>query len=114
MNSNTEIPKLTIFYVYIYFVASLMISEAIVYIVNGQFDWIIRRQVINWLPESAHHTYLELQFFLTLFSIMNVIVLPIVAVLLGVLKKDILPIIVSLIASIFYSLLLYQLRDGII
>lgn len=114
MNSKTEIPKLTIFYVYIYFVASLMISEVIIYKLNEQFDWIIREQVFNWLPEATHHAYLELQFFLIMFSITNVIVLPIMAVLLGILKSDILPIVVSLTASIFYSLLLQQLRDGII
>lgn len=91
-----------------------MISEVIIYKLNEQFDWTIRKQVFNWLPEATHNAYLELQFFLVMFSITNVIVLPIMAVLPGILKKDILPIVVSLTASIFYSLLLRQLRDGII
>ena len=92
-----------------------MISEVIVFRFNEQFDWIIRKQVFKLLPLSLHNTYLELQFFLLLFSITNVIVLPMMGIVIGIAKKNVLVAIASIVGPFaYYFLLLKELGDGII
>ena len=114
MNIKAQLYKLNIFSLYVYLVSFLMISEVIVEKLNEQYDWIIRKQVLNLLPESTHHAYLNLQFFLLLFSLINIFVLPIIGLALVITKKNLLAIIASVTASFTYFLLLRELGDGII
>ncbi len=114
MNFTATFNKLNIPTVYVYIVSALMITEVIVYRINEQFDWIIRKQLFDVIPTSLHQSYLGLQFLLLLFSMVNIIVIPIIGIMIFVTKKGILPVIVSLIASLLYYLLLRELGDGII
>jgi len=114
MNLKAQLYRLNPLSVYVYIVSFLMITEVIVYRLNEQFDWVIRKQLFNVLPTSLHDSYLELQFLLIMFSVFNIVVVPIVGIVLGVTRKDKVTVVVSSIASLLYYLLLRELGDGII
>jgi hypothetical protein len=91
-----------------------MLSEVIIYKLNEDFDWIIRKQLFNLLPESLHHPYLYLQFLLLLFGIVNIFIAPIIGAIVSIFRKDVFAVVISFLAALAYYLLLRQLGDGII
>ena|SRR5687768_4272606 len=114
MNFEERLFRLNFFSVYVYFVSGLMLAQVIVYRLNNEFNWIIRKQFFQILPQSLHQPYLSFLFQLLMFSIVNVCVVPIIGTAVGIWKKNILIVVISLLSATAYYLLLRELRDGII
>ena len=114
MRLKQRLYKLNIFSVYVYFVSFLMIGQVMVYRINEQFDWIIRKQFFMLLPGSLEQLYLSLLLLLLMFSLVNIFVIPIIGTFLGLRERKAFIVILSFSAAIIYYQLIYELRDGII
>jgi hypothetical protein len=99
---------------YVYVVSTLMIGQVIVYALNEQYNWFIRKHLFNLLSESAHHVYLDLLLLLIMFSGINVFITPVIAIVIGIAGKTGTVIVISLIAAILYYLFLIEIGPGLI
>jgi hypothetical protein len=114
MNFKERIYRLNFFSGYVYLVSGLMLAQVIVYRLNEQFNWVIRKHLFKILPQSLHQTYLSFVFFLLMFSIVNVFLTPIIGAAVAIRTKRILIVVISLLSAAAYFLLLWELGDGII
>src|SRR5687767_13808580 len=106
MNFKERIYRLNFFSVYVYFVSGLMLAQVIVYILNEQFNWVIRKQLFKILPQSLHQTCLSFVFFLLMFGIANVFLVPFIGTCVAIRTKKVLIVIISLLSATAYYLLL--------
>jgi hypothetical protein len=114
MNLKSLLYNQNIFSIYVYTVAFLMIVQVIVHGLNEQFDWAIRKGFLELLPNYLHSAYFSLLFLLLIFSIVNVVALPILGGISSLIEKKAHIVIVSLLAAFTYYLFLIRLGDGII
>ena len=81
---------------------------------NKQFDWAIRKGFLELLPNYLHSAYFSFLFLLLMFSIVNLVVIPILGSISSLIEKKTHIVIVSLLAAFTYYLYLIRLGDGII